>query len=198
MFTQENYEILLEHFRQRDFMIYQIMKKHGYVKPPPQRNIFAVLIGSIIGQRIRFTKARQLRGKLYTCLGTDDFTPDDILNLGQDGLLSLGMSQIQSDVIMRVTNHIINEQILLNPEQIRELGSVKGIGPWTINCTNLMFSLNEDDDSFDDLLLDTDLIIKRGIKALYANLNKSQMAEVVENWKPHRGIVTWYIWKEFT
>jgi len=208
MFDETKYQEILSFFLNHDHKIHQVLLKQGYLPPKPKRNIYALLIGSIIGQRIRFSKARDLRGKLYTKLETDDFLPYDIINLGFDGLTSLGIGEIPSNTIINVTLHIMEQELELSltPNKIRELKKIKGIGPWTINCTNLMYSLNSDDEDFDDVLLIEDLIIRRGISSLYGipysrSISadyKEKVKVISDEWKPHRGLVTWYLWKEFS
>ena len=110
VFNKQIYKKLLNDMKTKDVKIYNIIKKHGYVKPTPKRNIYALLIQSIIGQKIRFYEARSLRGKLYTKLGTDDFNIADIVKLGHNGLLNLGIYDWQCDIIIRVTQYIITNK----------------------------------------------------------------------------------------
>ena len=143
--------------------------------------------------------ARKLRGKLYVKLGTDDFYPKDIDGLTKTDLENLGMSELQISIIQRVTQYIIKNKLdIKKPRDIKQLLDIKGIGKWTINCTNIMYNLNADDNEFDDEILYQDLIIKRGIKKLYKITDNSSIVELAKNWTPYRGLVTWYLWKEFT
>ena len=199
VFNKAEYKKLSKYMKEIDPKIYQIIKKYGYLKPIPKRNIYALLIGSIIGQKIRFAKARQLRGKLYVKLGTDDFYPKDVDALTDQELNDLGMSELQIGIIKRVTSYIIKNKLdMKKPKDIKQLLEVKGIGNWTINCTNIMYNLNADDGDFDDEILYQDLIIKRGIKKLYKISDNSAIVELAKKWTPYRGLVTWYLWKEFT
>lgn len=199
VFDKEEYKKLSKYMKKADPKIYQIIKKYGYLKPTPKRNIYALLIGSIIGQKIRFTKARQLRGNLYVKLGTDDFYPKDIDELSKTDLENMGMSELQIGIIKRVTSYIVKNKLeIKKPKDIKQLLEVNGIGNWTINCTNIMYNLNADDGDFDDEILYQDLIIKRGIKKLYKISDNNSIIELAKKWTPYRGLVTWYLWKEFT
>jgi len=220
VFTQENYRQALNFFKDKDPIIYNLLLKKGYIPPPPPRNIFANLIGCIIGQKIRYNVARQQRGKLYTEVGTDDFTVDDLINRAilqlqendimdfsmddiiEKGLLYLkdiGIDENRYQTIKRVINYIKENNIEMTTiSQLDELKTIKGIGDWTINCTKIMFYLNGDDQSFDDCLLYQDLIIRRGIAKLYNIINVTDMIKLSASWSPWRSIVTWYLWKEFS
>lgn len=199
VFNKDQYKELLQDMEIKDPIVHKIIKKHGYLKPTPKRNIYALLIGSIIGQKIKFSSARKLRGKLYTKLETDDFTPQQIQTLGDDGLKEIGMSELQSTIIMRITNYIIDNNLQLeNTKDIAPLIELKGIGKWTLNCTNIMYNLNANDSDFDTQVLYQDLIIKRGIRKLYEISDNDKIIRLAENWSPWRGLITWYLWKEFT
>ena len=109
------------------------------------------------------------------------------------------MSDLQVDIIIRITNHFISSNTQpTKPNDIKQLIKIKGIGPWTINCTNIMYNLNADDNDFDNEILYQDLIIRRGIKKLYNITAKEDILKLSEKWSPWKGLVTWYLWKEFT
>jgi DNA-3-methyladenine glycosylase II len=199
VFNKAQYNKLLQYMKDTDSIIYNIIKKHGYLKPTPKRNIYALLIGSIIGQKIKFSLARKLRGQLYVKLGTDDFYPKNVNNLTLDDFENIGLSELQIGIIERVTKYITENKLdIKKPTDIKQLLDVKGIGKWTINCTNIMYNLNANDNDFDDEILYQDLIIKRGIKKLYKLTDNSSIVDLSKKWSPYRGLVTWYLWKEFT
>lgn len=81
-FSQESYEIALLFFKDKDPIIYKLMIELGYLPPPIHKNLFANLVSTIIGKRIRTTHASAQRKKLYIILGTNDFTMDDMINRG--------------------------------------------------------------------------------------------------------------------
>ncbi len=194
MFDEKAFEQFKAFIADADAKIFSIVTKHGYVKPPPKRNVFATVVGSIIGQRIRFARARMLRGKLYTRLGTDDFCPRQIQELGKDGLRALGIGARPCGTIMRLTDLFSQGDVA----DIRALTRVKGIGQWTVTCAAIVDSLNDDGRRFDDTLLHTDLIIKRGIQSLFGLTSNRDIIELSHRWSPWKGVVTWYLWKEFT
>lgn len=59
VFNKDQYKELLQDMEIKDPIVHKIIKKHGYIKPTPKRNIYALLIGSIIGQKIKFSSARK-------------------------------------------------------------------------------------------------------------------------------------------
>jgi AraC family transcriptional regulator of adaptative response / DNA-3-methyladenine glycosylase II len=165
---------------------------HTVIKAP-----FPALIGVIIGQKISYRKARTLRQKLYTLLGSN-FTPDDILVR-----IPSGASQLEApilgpsfgfldprtqEIIRAVTIHIVSTGVDINQaEGIRSLGSVPGIGPWTIQAT-LMSTLLEW-----DTIPPNDAFIKERLRRLYG----SPSYDVTQAWTPFRTLVGWYLWRWF-
>jgi 3-methyladenine DNA glycosylase/8-oxoguanine DNA glycosylase len=219
-FTLRDYNTAVAFFNQKDPKIAEVMIKVGYTPLPPRRNLFALMIGSIIGQKIRFNLARSQRGKLYTEMGKDDFTLEDFLSkarshlqvdpssqislseLSEKGLLFLeeiGINEPRLGTIQRVVYYLQNAQIVLtHPSELDQLLKISGIGPWTINNTKIMWSLNEDEKNFNDCLLLEDLIIRRGLENLYGANALKHIETQCQAWSPWKGIVTWYLWKAFT
>lgn len=201
VFTESTYIQFLEHLKQNDPIMYEIVREKGYVKPPPRRNWFAILIGNIIGQKIRYTKARNVRGRLYTLLGTDNFKLEDFIKLKNNDLIQIGVEKWQIEILNRVVNFLSksNSIYLSKSNDKNDLIKVKGIGKWTINNTNLMYSLQTSkDENIENIFLENDLIIKRSIKKLYGITKKSEYVNLIDVWNPYCGLVTWYLWKIFS
>ncbi len=103
---------------------------------------------------------------------------------------------------MTVTaNLVINRRKLNTIDDIRRLKSIKGIGDWTINCVILTYTMSHG--GIDDIILLEDLIIRRGLSRMYQiKLNDvtgiEQIKQLSKPWSPWRGVVTWYIWKEYS
>ena len=150
-FTLETYQKFIQEIEIMDPIIHKIVKKYGFLKPTPKRNLFALLVGSIIGQKIKFSFARKLRGKLYIKLGTDDFYPSDINNLGKDGLKNIGILKFQYEIILRIVTFLCEKnQNLIIPHDLESIRHIKGVGNWTINCTKIMYALNANDDELEN------------------------------------------------
>lgn len=217
-FDQISYNQALIHFKQKDEVIYNLMMKYGYVAPPPSRNLFANLIGNIIGQKIRFTQARQQRSKLFNLLGTHDFTLQQLLNQAQihlqssnqtkgdeikEGLLfliDLGIDSLRLEAIQNVCVYLKHNQLTsLEIDHLNDLLKLRGIGPWTIDCTKVMHNLYIDNQDFQNIILRGDLIIARGLKDLYKTTDITTLIDQKRDiWSPWNTMVTWYVWKAYT
>ena len=79
-------------------------------------------------------------------------------------------------------------------EVIIHLTAVKGIGRWTAEL-KLMFALQRP-----DILPLDDVGIQNAMARLYGLNRKSknfklQITKISNNWKPHRTLACWYLWK---
>jgi 3-methyladenine DNA glycosylase/8-oxoguanine DNA glycosylase len=144
---------------------------------------YPALIGAIIGQKIRYEQAKNLRSLLYSKF-TTYFTPDQIYN----GDLSF-LPNDKVKIIRDVTEYILANDLTLTKENIEKLDVVKGIGIWTIQTT-LLTCLYD----FDVFPLD-DKFIQVRMKRIYGN--DVNMKVVSEVWAPYRSLVTWYLWRWF-
>ena len=155
---------------------------HTVIKKP-----YTSLIAAIIGQKIIYKLAKQLRGQLYTRYGTD-FTPQQ---MAKADLSFLGATPVT--IIRNVTQHIIDNNIELNTERdIQLLARVSGIGSWTVDTTLLTCLMNW------NLFPLGDKFLQARMKRLYgANCSMSDIATISERWAPYKSVVTWYLWRWF-
>lgn len=156
-----------------------------------EQNIFSYLIGLIIGQKIRFHTARKMRGKLYTEIGSNNFNPQEILNISEVQWQKIGVGKTQKEKILNVANYFYdkNKDVKnINKEDILNLLEIKGIGKWTI--ITLLIEYGLDLDLFTTLDKHTNNQLKK-----YFNIEKYKIETFVEIWKPYRSIAFWYLWK---
>lgn len=160
------------------------------IKPP-----YTALIGAIIGQKIKYTKAKEIRGNLYKFLGTADFSIEQINAMNDNDLLSCGINPITIPIIRNVNTYIIDNKINMNASSdIRLLINVKGIGPWTIKTTLLTSFLDWSVFPYDDIF------IRNNVKRLYglaAKPTAKQMEPIAALWAPYQSLVCWYLWRWF-
>lgn len=88
---KHNDSILTKLFHEVKNVNWQVLKRPPYV----------ALIGSIIGQKIRYTQAKKIRSNLFKLLGTS-FTIDDFIAIDEKKLLKTGISNQQLKIIQDV------------------------------------------------------------------------------------------------
>lgn len=102
-----------------------------------RKDPLVALIGAIVGQRIAYSAAKEIRSKIYSILGTD-FTISDLDRLLISGILpepSQGTVQnLQKFLHQRnITDTMLNEFSF----DWNCLLEIPGIGPWTIATARL-------------------------------------------------------------
>lgn len=137
-----------------------------------------------MGQKIAYTTARTLRGRLYQQYGTA-FTPAQLVDAD---LTWLGPTP--ATIIRAVTVHIITQGVNLDSEAgIRSLAVVPGIGPWTVDTTLLTCLKSW------DIFPTGDTFLRNRMRRLYGT--NVDMTAVSARWAPYRSVVTWMLWRWF-
>lgn len=155
-----------------------------------KRTPYVALIGAIVGQKIKYTEAKKIRGALFAKFGTD-FTRQDILTLGEKELCSMGFSADNITTVKNLNDYLAKNELQLNHTLVK---NVAGIGPWTIETATLVSN------PYCDVFPSGDLFLQNRLKRLYKLPRKptaSQAAKMSEKWKPNRGYVTWHLWRWF-
>ena len=216
-----------EKFLAKDKYIGPLIKKYGHCKIKPRIHVdyFQALISDIIGQQLSGRVANVIEGRLKAKI-KGRLTPEKVLTLPDQKLRECGMAwaKVRSikDLATRVEKrllHIRSLNKLPDEEVMKELISVKGIGPWTAEMF-LMFSLGRGDVfPVDDLGIRNGMmkllaaeppknrpsrrvriepksreVRSGGGKLLKKDLKPLEMARFAERWKPYRTVASWYIW----
>ena len=181
---------------------YPIMQKlyRQYGTPNLDRgskDIFLSLIRSIISQQISTQAALSVHKKFQTLFSENIITPDAILSEDEVNLKSAGLSKQKIEYIRSTSQFFIetkytNEDLSsMNDSDLKkQLISIKGVGPWTIDMI-LIFSLGRP-----DIFPVGDLAIRKGFNILYGKEHtEKQMINESKNWKPYRTIFSWYLWR---
>jgi DNA-3-methyladenine glycosylase II len=72
---------------------------------------------------------------------------------------------------------------------IDELTSITGVGDWTARM-QLLFSLGRP-----DVFPVGDLGIRKGMRALYGDIDRETMVERAKRWAPYRSYASLYLWR---
>ncbi len=155
--------------------------------------VYVALIGAIIGQLISFKQARKIRSNLYSLL-SNNFNREDINILPDSKLESIGISKDKIKIIRNVNRYLEKEEVKeITVKALKELRkNVLGIGEWTLETVYLVSFLQG---KGLDVFPMKDVFIKKRIKELYKATSKKDIESLTGNWKPYRGIVTWYLWR---
>jgi DNA-3-methyladenine glycosylase II len=161
-------------------------------KDPP-KSPYALLIGAIIGQRIRYTTAKAIRSRLFKTMGEkSDYGPQDSQRvLSDQAWKSLGVRGPVLDTIKRVEGWCLARGNIWSVKELKA-ARLEGVGRWTLD--NLQVSLLEDLDCFPV----NDVFLNKNLQILYKLSrapSKNQVIHLSKRWAPYRSIVCWWLWR---
>jgi len=137
--------------------------------PVEKRGLYHTIVSLIISQRIRFKVAQRIRSKIYTLHFRLGEIPslDNIMMLTEQQRSDVGLSNDKWQIITQFDHKFIN---FISNE---DLASIKGIGPWTIQCARIMSG------DYSTGFINTDLYVNNLIKKICdCNLTKQQIADI--------------------
>ena len=206
----EKYNRALEFFKNKtddpSFQIYNLLLKAGepeFIINSKPRSLTCLIIGAVIGQKIRFDKARKIRSKLYTKLGIN-FNVKDIEKLEETDWEMMELENFQIETIKQLLIMHNNKTVdLENFENIDKLLSVKGIGPWTMDNIKIMYMVTNEKMIPDNIILQHDYIIKKALRLIYEEprVTTTFINRLKKDWtdvdtgENFTGIVNWYMWR---
>lgn len=156
-----------------------------------KQNIFPYLIGLIVGQKIRFSKAQDIRSKLYTEAKSYNFTPQDIINLTEIQWNKISVEPHIKETIITTTKYFIDQNIgtdNVTKDDIIDLKQIKGIGDWTVSTLLIEYGLDL------NLFPLGDKHVNKQIIKLY-DITQKEISQFVRKWNPYKSIAFWYLWK---
>lgn len=188
----------LQHLK-KDKALQKVIKKHG-APVFSKREPFSALVSAIIYQQLSGKAAGTIHKRFLALYKNKKHPkPEDVLKTPSTKFFSVGISRQKREYLKDLSRKFIDGTIepkkfpKMTDEEIKEhLIRVKGIGVWTADMF-LMFTLHRP-----DILPTGDLGIQKGFKKLF-KLRKlpdaKKMERLVEAWRPHRTIASWYLWR---
>jgi DNA-3-methyladenine glycosylase II len=176
-----------------------LIDRHGPVAIQPADNAFRRLTVSIINQQLSTASATAVRERVFDHLETVE--PAAVLSAEDSALREAGLSEAKVDYLQHVARAFREDDLtpdglanLADSAVIGRLTEIRGVGEWTARMY-LIFALGRQ-----DVLPLGDLAVRRGIQALYGNgreLDRTEMREIGERWRPYRSYGTRYVWLEY-
>lgn len=159
---------------------------------------FESLVESVISQQLAVRAADTIHARLVSLVG-GKITPARISKLAIDDLRGAGVSGAKVKTIQGLSNAALSGEVavhdlhLLDDEVVfRQLTSLWGIGPWTVDMF-MMFQLGRL-----DIWPTGDLGVRRGwekIHSLKEQIEPQKLQVRGEKFRPYRSVVAWYCWR---
>ena len=174
---------------------------------PQSASPFEALVLAILGQQISNHVAGVLRNLLVDTLGREATmdgktrrlfpSAQTLADAGPDALREIKFSTRKAEYICDIAASVASGDLDLDAladlpadEIIRRLTALRGVGPWTAHW--LLVRAYSHPDGFPD----GDLAVQRALGILYNDgerLTAGQAARLSERWKPHRSLLTTYL-----
>src|SRR3989475_5795666 len=164
---------------------------------------YEVLLKAIAYQSISGKAAAPIFGRVKALSSNGRApSPEQMLKLrkpvlrkaGLSGAKILAMKDLAQKTIDGVVPTLEQAEKLSDEELVERLGSVRGIGAWTVEMF-LIFRLGRP-----DILPIHDLGVKKGWSVAYGKKHMPKPKELLafgERWRPYRTVASWYMWRAF-
>ena len=180
----------------KDVLLKSLIEEFEEPRLSSRGDLFATLIKSIVGQQISVIAASAVWSRLFDLVG--EVNPESILAKTHEELRQVGLSNRKVEYIVGIAEawteglSEIDWEQMSDEEVVQELVKLRGVGRWTVQMLLIFALLRPDVFPIDDIGL------IRGMEKLYNEgkaLEKPQLFEIAENWKPYRTMGVWYIWR---
>lgn len=181
----------------RDRILRKLIPQFGDLYLLGRDDPFTTLTRSILAQQISGASANALWESYLTVCPKS--TPEQVMAVGKEKLLSSGLSKRKTDYILDLATHFKDGKVhvdnwadMSDEEVIAELVQIRGISRWTAEMF-LIFNLLRPN----ILPLDDNGLIS-GISKNYFSgepVSRIDIREVAANWEPWRTVATWYMWR---
>ena len=176
----------------------KLIAQCGPLEIPLEEDYFLSIASAIVGQQLSNRVADVLWTRL-TELAGESISPERILSLEDEALRQIGISYSKIKYLKALATAISEKTLELDrlhlfddEEIVRQLTSVKGIGPWTAEMF-LIFSMGRL-----DVFSVGDGGLQRAVKWLYGLTEvpgKEDLLGFSSQWKPYRTIAALYLWR---
>jgi len=172
-----------------------LVDRHGELEPGlgPAETFFGRFVVSILRQQVSMASAAATRERLFAAT---EVTPEGILATDEAVLRDAGLSRQKARYVRHVAEAFVErdysrEAFAERSDEavLAELTSITGVGAWTAKM-QLIFSLDRP-----DVFPVEDLGVRKGMRALYGDLDREAMVERASAWRPYRSYASLYLWR---
>ena len=163
----------------------------------PERSHFESLVSSVISQQLATAAARTIKERF--ALECGKVNPKNVAAMELAQMRAAGLSGAKAKTIQGLAEAALNKTVDFknlhdqsDEDVYRDLTSLWGIGPWTVDMF-MMFQLGRL-----DIWPTGDLGVRRGWERLHKlkdEITPDELGKKGEKFRPHRSIVAWYCWR---
>jgi len=178
----------------RDKDLAAIYKRFGVPPLWARRPGFDTLLQIILEQQVSLASARSIGNRLRQNI--QPFTPERIIELGEDYLRTLGLTRQKAHYCVQLAEAFAEGRLekigrLPDEEVYARLVSIKGIGSWSANIYLLMALRRPDIWPDGDIALATAAM---EVKEMPARPSFKDLNAMAEDWRPYRSVAARMLW----
>jgi len=198
--TTTNHQTAIAHLSQQDPVLKQLIGAAAPLAFDSSGDVYYDLLSCVADQQIHYRlRTRQAFDRLLTLFPGGYPHPAQLLRLPEDEVLGIKISGRKYETIRNLATQWLNADWAetdwesLPDAEIRErLGTLPGIGPWTIDMV-LLFTLQRP-----DIMPMADFQLKKRAAELYNLPDDKTLPErlnaIARTWAPYRSLACRYIW----
>lgn len=198
-----NHRIIRAHFKKADIVIHSAMEDLDFdewIKPHKNKrgdDYFQALCREIVGQQLSGKAANAIHTRFLGLFEDNKVDPTQLLKVKDQKLRDVGMSWAKAKYVKNIAEAYLSGAVkfdkfntLADEEIIKELTTIKGVGPWTAEMF-LMFTLGRE-----NIFSYGDLGLKKGFIKLYKieNPKKEDIEKVISRWSPYKSYGSITLW----
>jgi DNA-3-methyladenine glycosylase II len=160
---------------------------------------FEALVESVISQQLAVKAAETIYGRVKA-LAKGRVVPARIAAISEAAMREAGVSGAKFKTIQGLADAALTKKVKVNQlhtitddqEIFKQLTSLWGIGPWTVDMF-MMFQLGRL-----DIWPTGDLGVRRGYEKIYRlpdEISPLALEKKGEKFRPYRSVVAWYCWR---
>ena len=197
--TQKSLALAARELAARDEMLAGIHATYG--DPPLWRRAagFTTLVHIILEQQVSLQSAKAMLVRLEAAI--EPFTAERFLELGDSYLRGLGVTRQKSAYLLDLATAIVTGELsftklarMKDDEARTALTRIKGIGSWSADVYLLMAMRRADIWPAGDLAL---AVAMKELKGLPTRPGPLELAELAEQWRPHRAVAARMLWQYY-
>ena len=180
----------------RDKDIAKALKVVGYPEPRNREPGFGALLNIIAAQQVSASAATAIRERLMAAV--DPLTPKNFLAASDETLRAVGLSRRKVEygrgiAEAMLTGNLDAERLAAcsDDEVVEALTALRGLGRWSAEIYMLSALRRADVWPADDLAIQEAL---RRLKGLEERPTRAVSEEIVEPWRPWRGVAALFLW----
>ena len=188
-------ETELDHLRQKDKRLCEVIDRIGHINRAVDTDLFSSVIHHIIGQQISTRAQATIWQRMQDALG--EVNAETVLTAGVPKLQGLGITFRKAEYITDFAEKVHTGAFDLDAvermgdeDAIRELSGLKGIGVWTAEMILLFCLQRPDIFSYDDLA------ILRGLRMVYHHrkIDRKLFEKYRRRFSPYCSVASLYLW----